>query len=452
MSGGENTETGGSSSTGTHFFTEDIVINILQWLPILSCIARFRCVCRSWRALLSDPEFIRRIIFSPSQKKSLQVLVTGFRVLSQQGKINVAFSPLSYSIYSYETLRPITREWIPLFGPDVNAFSSVMGCCDGIFCISHTKKIRGGNYEHSVMLWNPATWETKIVPQSPTRHPSSYLYLRAQRVGFGYDPKTNDYKVVRTVEFVECSFEDDHVMDCGGNPLVFTEVYSLRNDSWKTLNVDAHSVEGRYVYEDMVYQLMHLRQQQWDTYRNEKCYWFRDEQSEGVSAVISFDMSDEVFELVTIPHPTGLAHHDEDDSDNPFRDINHHVNTWGIVSCFMLKSRALLVTFSSGCFKCDRTSVPNEETWVMLKYGVAESWTKLRTWSQSIYFNGHLELWKGGTYICVQDGLVSVYNADTDETILENVEIEGRVVELQAYAFAPTQVSMSQLVWPELDG
>ncbi|CAN0852962.1 Putative F-box protein At3g16210 [Linum grandiflorum] len=398
MSGGENTETGGSSSTGTHFFTEDIVINILQWLPILSCIARFRCVCRSWRALLSDPEFIRRIIFSPSQKKSLQVLVSGFRVLSQQSKINLEFSPLSYSIYSYETLRPITREMIPLFGPDVNAFSSVMGCCDGIFCISHTKKIRGGNYEHSVMLWNPATWETKIVPQSPTRHPSSCLYIRAQRVGFGYDPKTNDYKVVRTIEFVECSFEDEDVLGYGLNPLIFTE-------------------------------------------------------SKGVSAVISFDMSDEVFELVTIPYPTGLAHHhDEDDSDNPFGDINHHVNTWGIVSCFMLKSRALLVTFLSRCFKCDRTSVPNEETWVMLKYGVAESWTKLRTWSQSIYFNSHLELWKGGTYICVQDELVSVYDADTDETILENVEIEGRVVGLQAYVFAPTQVSMSQLVWPELDG
>ncbi|CAN1178925.1 hypothetical protein LINPERHAP2_LOCUS33899 [Linum perenne] len=74
MAGDENNDN--NSAT---YFDEDILINILQWLPIASCIARFRCVCRSWRTLLSDPIFIRKIIFSQTSddKKKLKPGRTG---------------------------------------------------------------------------------------------------------------------------------------------------------------------------------------------------------------------------------------------------------------------------------------------------------------------------------------------------------------------------------------
>ncbi|CAN0853166.1 F-box protein At3g07870 [Linum grandiflorum] len=468
MAGGENTDNGG---TGT-YFTEDIVISILQWLPIAACIARFRCVCRSWRALLSDPKVIRKIIFSQTSDDQ-KVLISGSRDWTRN-------SSIFYSVFSYETLRPITEEPVTLMG------GLLLGCCDGIFCIADTKRDRNGNYDHSITLWNPTTSEMKIVPPGPNYHPCHStriaLCIRAQRVGFGYDPKTNDYKVVRVLEFEEGISNDDDVYDYdhsefyhGPTPLIFTEVYSLMNDSWKTLNVDAHSAEGKCIY-DGSHKTIHLRQQ-WVTSRNEKCYWFRCDQSKGVCAVISFDMSTEVFELITIPQPMGLTLHDEVDGvDYPHEeevydvsypddlvDFSHyevdlplpvHKNDWYVLSCFMLKDRVLLVTFVGMCFKClPKCNTRREETWVLLKYGVAESWTKLYTWPQSIPRAHYLDVWKGGAYICRGSGMF-VYDGETGETIHEKMEIEGTIGYFQAHVFTPTQASMSQLVLgrPERDG
>ncbi|CAN0906075.1 F-box/kelch-repeat protein At3g06240 [Linum grandiflorum] len=453
--------TGGDNGNVT-YFAEDIVRNILQWLPLASCIARFRCVSRFWQVLLSDLNFIRKIIFSQTSddEKSLQVLITGIRDFTGN-------SSLLYSVYSYETLRPITVE---LSTPmDDGEYPRVVGCCNGIFCLAHTKRASNGNYVHSIILWNPTTSETKIVPPGP-RHPCHSsrigMFLRAQRIGFGYDPKTNDYKVVHVLEFVEGSTNDDNIYDYdpaefyhGPTPLIFTEVYSLRKGSWKPLNVDAYSLESSWMHYMVDHKTIDLRQQ-WDTSRNEKCYWFRCKQSEGVSAVISFDMSTEVFELITIPQPTGLTHHyvEEvywDDPSDPcgnrrgyeIEKTSHHEGCWEVRSCFMLKKGVLLVTFSLLCSKCDISRLPNDETWVLLNYEDAKSWTKLYTWSQPDRTppSDQLEVWKDGTYICARSDIMSVCDFETSETIRKGMEIEGTVGQFQAHVFTPTQVSMSKL-------
>ncbi|CAI0390942.1 unnamed protein product [Linum tenue] len=52
------------------------MMSILLRLPTVVCIARFRCVCRAWRILLSDLQFIRKFIpppppQNPSELKAL---------------------------------------------------------------------------------------------------------------------------------------------------------------------------------------------------------------------------------------------------------------------------------------------------------------------------------------------------------------------------------------------
>ncbi|CAN1841735.1 Putative F-box protein At3g16210 [Linum perenne] len=440
MASDENNDN--SSAT---YLDEDILINILQWLPIASCIARFRCVCRSWRTLLSDPIFIRKIIFSQTSddKKKLKVLISDTR-LQPQGIL-----PLLCSVYSYETLRPITDQeelHVSLVAGGGCCRGRVVGCCDGIFCVAGTTRDANGNYLHGMILWNPITSEKKIIPPGPS-HPchSSHgaLMICAERIGFGYDRKTKDYKIVRVLELEERMTDDDDMYDYdpaeyyhGTFPLVSAEVYSLRNDSWKTLNVPTYPAMGGWFYDPSTREPI-ATSEQFDTSRNEKCYWFRRVESPGACAVISFDMSTEVFELITIPHPTGLTHHDEDNIDDPYGDRSSliHENRWEASSCFMLKKGGLLVTFSSLCFRCSDSNVPDDEIWVMLKCGVAESWTKLSTWARSIsdYCFNCLEVWKDNTYICAC------------EVIHKEIEIEGTLGEYQAHIFTPTQVSMSQL-------
>ncbi|CAN1237175.1 F-box/kelch-repeat protein At3g23880 [Linum grandiflorum] len=198
------------------------MINILLRLPIASCIARFRCVCRSWRNLLSDPNFIRRILFfqSSDDQKNLKILITKDR----------------YSIYSYETLRLIECHHDDLPTPDGYGWFDLIECCDGIFCINDTRRRYKGVLSHSIILWNPVTSETKILPPSPhhpTRSSRARLYTKNHGgyIGFGFDPETKDYKVVRVLEFIE-EFTDDeedesdhpHETYHGRLPLVFTEV------------------------------------------------------------------------------------------------------------------------------------------------------------------------------------------------------------------------------------
>ncbi|CAN1284191.1 hypothetical protein LINPERPRIM_LOCUS18553 [Linum perenne] len=305
--------------------------------------------------------------------------------------------------------------------------TSIVGCCDGIFCLNTTTRKADGNYVQNMVLWNPTTGETKIVPPGPHHpcHASSFaLYLRSERIGFGYDP-----------EFYN-----------GPLPLIFTEVYSLRNDSWKTLNDAAsHSLDA--------YKLIYLNQQ-WDitTLRNEKCYWFRrEDESPGTCAVISFDMSTEVFELVTIPYPTALRHHGKD-GELCSAEWDECVFDWKAESCFMLKKDVIVVSFCKlgGGF----------EIWAMLKCGVAESWTRLFTLSQL----GHaheLEVWKGGAYICghhdqyhgmYQYHGMNVFDiANSDQPLYEHIEIEGTVFPFEARIFSPTRVSISQLVNSSFD-
>ncbi|CAN1745516.1 hypothetical protein LINPERHAP1_LOCUS2466 [Linum perenne] len=157
-------------------------------------------------------------------------------------------------------------------------------------------------------------------------------------------------------------------------------------------------------------------------------------------------MSTEVFELVTFPQPVGLEHHYEDeDIDGPYDidEMKNHKDPWCIKSCFMLRNEVIIATFMCLCSMCNKSIMPDDEVWVMLKCGVAESWTKLFTCRRSHCLIHHLEIWKDGAYICHE---MRVWDIATGEVIRKGIEIEGTVGCFDAQIFTPTCVSMSQLV------
>ncbi|CAI0460169.1 unnamed protein product [Linum tenue] len=238
------------------FLTEDVVINILLRLPIASCISLFRCVCRSWRNLLSDPEFIRKILFfrTTAEQQSLRILIAGdvIRVLqTHSSSFNLWPVPAAaaqpprvrqthYSLHSYDALCPVSAAAaVPCKMRNYRPGNrlAIVGCCDGIFCISTYP----GSSVSDISMWNPTTSETRLLPLSSCPRAPSFL-MCCEEIGFGFDPLTRDYKVVRTLVFERIDEEDDNGADDDGlvkfgcpSRVAYTEVYSLRNDSWKRL-------------------------------------------------------------------------------------------------------------------------------------------------------------------------------------------------------------------------
>ncbi|CAN1173277.1 hypothetical protein LINPERHAP2_LOCUS30575 [Linum perenne] len=92
---------------------------------------------------------------------------------------------------------------------------------------------------------------------------------------------------------------------------------------------------------------------------------------------------------------------------------------------------------------CYKSTMPDDEVWVMLKCGVDESWTKLFTCPRSCCLINHLEVWKDGAYICHD---MSVCDIDTGEVIRNSIEIEGTV-----NCFASMLTFLLQHVFPCLN-
>ncbi|CAN1277414.1 F-box protein CPR1 [Linum perenne] len=392
----------GGDQLGIDFLPEELVINILLRLPIVWYIARLRCVCRSWRKLLSDLDFIRKIIYfqSSDDQKALRILMIG--------GVCTPMTPTPLfrcSLNSYDTLLPV-KGYHDLLGPDGGAGSyNVRGCCDGIFCLT-----RNGYDSYSIVLWNPVTSETKILP------PHSAPDYSRKDIGLGFDPLTKDYKVILVTAEYEPE-EIDHAPT-----LVYTEkVYSLRNDSWQTLNVSNDDI---FVNDRAIY----LHQQQWGgTSRNKKCHWLLNIWYQNICGVLSFDMSTQVFESVTFSIPPCL--------------VDQYAPSWQVESCSMLKGM-IVVDF----FDCN-FSESKMETWAMLKCGVPESWTKLFTSPENLYFFHYMDVWKDGMHICSSyiHNRIFICDLATGEFIRYGIEIEGTNNLFQVCVFVPTRASLSLL-------
>lgn len=100
---------------------------------------------------------------------------------------------------------------------------SVEGC-NGLLCLD--------DYDmNTVVIWNPSTKEFKVLPQSYVQRPPDANITFGGSCGFGFDPKSEDYKFIR---FFCSDFVDQEGCYIRTYPQV--ELYSLRNDSWKEIS------------------------------------------------------------------------------------------------------------------------------------------------------------------------------------------------------------------------
>ncbi|KAI9112585.1 hypothetical protein K1719_016508 [Acacia pycnantha] len=182
---------------------DEIMEQILPRLPVKSLI-RFKSVAKSWRTQITNPSFIARQfkLYDSVTKNSRLRLI--FRLHNKR----------CISLISDQ--EPIDIE-VPFPEKNDVSFIFVYGQCNGIFCLQAVYRgDKAGRF--SLILWNPGTREVKVLPASHN-HSKGIIF------GFGIDPVTKDYKVVR---FGNLAFE--------GREHPPVEVYNLSTDSWRTVD------------------------------------------------------------------------------------------------------------------------------------------------------------------------------------------------------------------------
>ncbi|XP_060182199.1 F-box protein At3g07870-like [Lycium barbarum] len=146
----------------------------------------------------------------------------------------------------------------------------VVGYCNGLFCLSDDLF----GYTDTIILWNPTIRKTLSLPKPCIVISSPKMYFC---LGFGFDLKTQDFKVGR-IAYLQ-----------GTNAEV--EVYSLSTGVWKTVN--SKGINGKLV--KYFYTTTYLNGAiHWVSYRKKKNGKF-------TNSLLVFDLSDETFSEMGLP-------------------------------------------------------------------------------------------------------------------------------------------------------
>ncbi|KAH7845378.1 hypothetical protein Vadar_001337 [Vaccinium darrowii] len=195
--------------------TEDLLMEILWRLPVKTLL-QFKSVCKNWYALIQNPSFIYlhcdRVASTAAAQNTDCLLVKRFL----NGGEGVALS-----LVPNET--PVEDIDISSTGLDILSLQ-ILGSCNGVVCL--TKFCLNSN----IVLCNLSMKEFRVLPQP------SYNNDQCCSLGFGFDPFTNDYKVVRF------AMSAAHFTIKGIDETV--EIYDLRSDSWREVAAESPIKSG----------------------------------------------------------------------------------------------------------------------------------------------------------------------------------------------------------------
>ncbi|KAL1197198.1 F-box/kelch-repeat protein [Cardamine amara subsp. amara] len=184
----------------------EMMEEILLRLPVKS-LTRFKCVCISWRSLLSRP------LFTLKHASILEASKTTTSKKSPYGVITTSRFHLKsccvHSMYNESTVNVLEHDG-ELLGRD---YYQVVGTCHGLICF-HV------DYNKSLYLWNPTIKVQQRLSDSDLETSDDEFVVT---YGFGYDESEDDYKVVALLQQrLQMKIE--------------AKIYSMRQKLWRRSN------------------------------------------------------------------------------------------------------------------------------------------------------------------------------------------------------------------------
>ncbi|KAH0987256.1 hypothetical protein GBA52_014433 [Prunus armeniaca] len=411
-------QTGNSNSNGQ--LPSTMIEEILSRLPVKS-LCRFKCVSKSWSSLISDnPSFVashlykgigedkddllfrrrRRVIFTDAAGNGLHSMHLDYDdeflnhnneedASSDQDNRNRNCFDFDEEVGGSNLLVTTATELQYVYSALSGISVSMLGCCNGLLLCMFL-------YDPQLYLVNPATRQSKKLPEIPTEYLIDDLYYFCDVYGFGFDSSTHQHKVVNGVVYRTSARDDDE----GG---VQFNVYTLETNSWRQID--------EYVFP---YHIFPCRNK--GTLLNGNLHWLgtrvgEDDHHHSSLLIVSLVLTQDQEEVREIPLP---------------REINSSQTRRSKLGVFR---EWLCVTLEGDYGKATPTY---NEFWVMKEYGVGESWTKMRV---SIpYWNlSHSGFWTKSHDLMVFEEELVMYNFNDHSFRNLRVREIGKVGSVETY-------------------
>lgn len=301
---------------------DHILTHILIGLPIKTIIT-CACVCKTWNFYIQNPAFIsNHLQHSSNNNQNHNHLLLFFPYPTGFVHWTYSYGKHVHELY-WDNNEDLCQSSTFDF-PFNSCIFRVVATCNGLVCIT-TK------YTNNLFLWNPCIRKFVKLP-TPNLNFQTHSFCKPF-LGFGFDAKTNDYKVVIIVNDYKKKSSIPKV-----------EVYSLATDQWNIVTAlppftlcDSDGSDLLAFVNGAVH-----------------CVARKKTKKKSINFVSAFDLGDNAFSEIAMPPRVG--------------ENSAHLSISVYRNCLALIQGEHSII-----------SILSLNLWMMKEYAVVSSWTKVLT-------------------------------------------------------------------------